>query len=273
MNKQSIKAKMQAGKLAQQGFKLFPLIPRKKQPLRDWNYLKATNDAQTVSDWYTGSGFVDIGLNLAASRLLVVDIDNHKEKQFRQGVNWLRNNCPAVLSEKNYAETTPNGGLHVFFKLDGVNVPATKKAIYNGVELITNFITVAPSVGYQGRANNQNAALNFANLQPAPPQLLQWLKTSPRQTAANYSNGNGLNHRRKYWAGQLLDELAAGESQGGRHNYLCRVLGMLLASGAEASTVATFYAFAVDRLGGDFPVSEARQIFDDITNKHKQGGF
>lgn len=45
-------AKNTALELAKHGFKVFPLVPNTKRPIKDQSYLTASNDPQTVAKWF-----------------------------------------------------------------------------------------------------------------------------------------------------------------------------------------------------------------------------
>lgn len=113
--------------LVKRGYRVFPLVPNTKQPLKGQSYLTASNDEQEVANWFDVHGNINVGLDLAWSWLIVVDIDNHAGTNIRETILKLAEygyNLPA----ETYIEQTPSGGLHFFYT---GTVP---------VKRITNFI-------------------------------------------------------------------------------------------------------------------------------------
>lgn len=269
-----------AVRLARRGLRLFPLIPKQKRPRAGWSYQNATDDAETVARWFQ-VGAADIGARLADSGVICLDLDNHKRGQFDNARRFLAKHAPVALNGLTYSETTPAGGLHIFFKApNGEQVPTKKLTLCDGLEIITNFITVAPSLGYGSSWQDKTGApylLDPESLTECPRVVLDWLKSSPprpnarqARTVGNFSASRGAGKPRKFWAGRLLDELAQGATTGNRHNYLTRVLGLLLSSGANPETVALFYEFAVNQCQPLPDANDAARIWRDINQKHER---
>ena len=67
---------------AQKGWKVFPVNPNLKTPLAELvpnGHKDATSDEATIDQWWTARSNANIGLNLAASGLVCVDVDSYKE--------------------------------------------------------------------------------------------------------------------------------------------------------------------------------------------------
>ena len=76
--------------LAKRGYRVYPLVPNTKQPLKGQSYLTASNDEQEISNWFDVHGNINVGLDLAWSWLIVVDIDNHAGASIRETILQLR---------------------------------------------------------------------------------------------------------------------------------------------------------------------------------------
>ena len=94
--------------MVQRGLYVYPIVPNRKQPIRDYSYLKATQDTRLIESWFKHEPNINIGLNLAKSNLIVVDIDNHNNdlQAPLQSLSNLGYNLPS-----DYVERTQSGGL------------------------------------------------------------------------------------------------------------------------------------------------------------------
>ena len=135
-------AKNTALELAKHGFKVFPLVPNTKRPIKDQSYLTATNDPQTVAKWFDHEPNINLGLSLSDSSLIVVDIDNHNNNDIRSIFQTLSDQG-YMLPADTYIEQTPSGGLHLFYRGQ-----VSKKRVTNfipSVDLLADFTVIAPS--------------------------------------------------------------------------------------------------------------------------------
>ena len=101
-------------KMVRAGLYVYPIIPNGKQPIRNYSYLKATQDIAEIESWFEHEPNINIGLNLAKSNLIVVDIDNH-HNDLNTPLKSLSNlgyNLPS-----DYVERTQSGGLHFYYRL------------------------------------------------------------------------------------------------------------------------------------------------------------
>ena len=67
---------------AQKDWKVFPINPNLKTPLAELvpnGHKDATSDEAIIDQWWTARPNANIGLNLAASGLVCVDVDSYKE--------------------------------------------------------------------------------------------------------------------------------------------------------------------------------------------------
>ena len=64
------------------GLQIFPVSPNNKQPMRNLarrGYLEATLSEQIIYDWWNRCPDANIGLSLAASNLVCIDVDSYKK--------------------------------------------------------------------------------------------------------------------------------------------------------------------------------------------------
>lgn len=105
--------------LAKKGFKVFPLCPNSKIPLKDSNgYLDATNDLNKIAEWWNEDPNRNIGI-ATGNGLFVLDIDSPSHNPNINGFDSLSK------WEKEYGKLpdtftveTPSGGRHLYFCLN-----------------------------------------------------------------------------------------------------------------------------------------------------------
>lgn len=255
-------AKKHALELAKHGFKVFPLVPNTKRPIKDQSYLTASNDPQTVAKWFDDLPQANLGLELASKSLVVVDIDTHNKTSVRDALKALADKG-CKLPTETYIEQTPSGGLHFFYK---GKVPS--KRITNfipNVDLLSDFIVISPSM-INGRAYHQlNSDYSFNDILEAPKWLLDTLNGKPVQ---QYSNSFKRPVSGKKWTGMRLDEIVAGVDSGGRNTWLTRQVGWLISTCAELETVYTItQQINRDYISPPLPDSEVNTIFRSIVRK------
>lgn len=255
-------AKNTALELAKHGFKVFPLVPNTKRPIKDQSYLTATNDPQTVAKWFDHEPNINLGLSLSDSNLIVLDIDNHAGTGIRDTMQKLADRG-CTLPTNTYIEQTPSGGLHLFYRGQ-----VSKKRVTNfipSVDLLADFTVIAPSVVNGDAYRSINTNYTYNTILDAPKWLLDALNDRPVQ---QYSNSFNRPINGKKWAGKRLDEIVAGVDSGGRNTWLTKQVGWLISTGAELETVYTI-AQQVNRdyISPPLPDSEVNTIFKSIVRK------
>ena len=255
-------AKNTALELAKHGFKVFPLVPNTKRPIKDQSYLTATNDPQTVAKWFDHEPNINLGLSLSDSSLIVLDIDNHAGTGIRDTMQKLADRG-CTLPTNTYIEQTPSGGLHLFYRGQ-----VSKKRVTNfipSVDLLADFTVIAPSVVDGDAYRSINERYNYNTIIKAPKWLLEALDNKPAQ---QYSNSFKRTGNVKKWTGKRLDEIVAGVDSGGRNTWLTRQVGWLINTGAELETVYTIaQQINRDYISPPLPDSEVNTIFKSIKRK------
>ena len=160
---------------AEAGWHVLPLEPRGKQPLGRLvprGMLDASTDPDLIRKWWTAAPAANIGIALAQSGLVAVDVDprNGGTETFEQ----LQADHGSLRSEV-MAYTGGGGEHHVFVVPSGVHVslPGTLGA---GVDLKANgYIVVEPSIHPSGKAYGWEASSSPLD-GVAPSPLPDWLR-------------------------------------------------------------------------------------------------
>lgn len=136
---------MKSHELVQQGFKVYLLAQGTNTPYKgSRGHLDATNNVRQLTEMFlkykTNS---NIGISLVDTGVAVLDIDKHSTNGFQS----LIQSGHTLNLDNEVWEMTPRSGAHVFFKIpDDVRVDELKHNLMAGVELLTDKVTVAPSI-------------------------------------------------------------------------------------------------------------------------------
>ena len=259
-------AKNTALELAKHGFKVFPLVPNTKRPIKDQSYLTATNDPQTVAKWFDHEPNINLGLSLSDSSLIVLDIDNHAGTGIRDTMQKLADRG-CTLPTNTYIEQTPSGGLHLFYRGQ-----VSKKRVTNfipSVDLLADFTVIAPSVINGDTYRSINTNYTYNTILDAPKWLLDALNDRPVQQYSNSFKRTG--NVKKWTTGKRLDEIVAGVDSGGRNMWLTRQIGWLIGTGAELATAYTIaQQINRDYIRPPLKDSEVNVIFKSIVRKETE---
>ena len=177
-----MRSKQYALELAKHDYKVFPLVPNTKRPLKDHSYLTASKDLQEISNWFDHEPNINLGLSLSDSSLIVVDIDNHNNNDIRSIFQTLSDQG-YMLPADTYIEQTPSGGLHLFYRGQ-----VSKKRVTNfipSVDLLADFTVIAPSVINGDTYRSINANYTYNTILDAPNWLLDALNDRPVQQYSN----------------------------------------------------------------------------------------
>ena len=257
-----MRSKQYALELAKHDYKVFPLVPNTKRPLKDHSYLTASKDLQEISNWFDHEPNINLGLSLSDSNLIVVDIDNHNNNDIRSVFQALSDQGYSLPAD-TYIEQTPSGGLHLFYRGQ-----VSKKRVTNfipSVDLLADFTVIAPSVINGDTYRSINANYTYNAIPDAPNWLLDALNDRPVQ---QYSNSFNRPINGKKWTGKRLDEIVAGVDAGGRNTWLTKQVGWLISTGAELETVYTIaQQINRDYIRPPLEDSEVNTIFKSIKRK------
>jgi hypothetical protein len=221
------------------GFKVYPLAPGTRIPPKgSHGYKDASLDSQKAHDWWEQCPAYNIGLSLADTNILMLDIDRgHASKSDGIAtINQLVSDGRAtMLPTDTYIEATPSGGLHFFFTYPkelsltmGQKLFAQSQSEETGVDYNALAVPVAPSIRY-GKRYKAVDTYTLEDLAPAPEWLLAEIER--QRTAGKFTND--FHSSQKFWSGRLLDRIVQGVDSGERNSWLASVAGSLLHTGMD----------------------------------------
>lgn len=211
--------------LIEQGFKVYLLAQGTNVPYKGSNaHLDATNDVYKLTDMFLKYGAnSNIGITLKDAGLVVLDVDRHTPN--KNGLASLKKAGITTNFDDEVIEKSPRNGIHVFYRVpDDLDVTKLKRNIGAGLELVTDKITVAPSIklvdgggiGYQ----HFGKSFNEASMMP------DWLVKMASNVA---TNGNKQTGRvPKYSVKERWEMVLNGFIQGQRNNMCASLSGYLL---------------------------------------------
>ena len=262
--------------LAKCGMKVYPLTAGTKIPVKGMHgEHDATDDPNTIREWFAYNPNLNLAINLQASGLAVIDLDYHGN-----GINGVKNYSQYLMNHgntymdslKTYTELTPRGGIHIFYNLNH-DLGNKDIQLMPGVELLTGKVVIAPSYiseinkwympQYQGYQT-----LSRENVQPLPDWIIELAKEAQQQTvkpAAVYEN---YQPGQKRWTGRLLDGLVHGAPKGDRNNYLTQLTGKMFRVGADSDSIYNLLVFANSNCEPPLPDHEVNSIFGSILKKN-----
>ena len=129
---------------ADRGLKVFPIWPETKIPITANGHLEATTDSDQIIQWWTTHPTANIGMNLADSGLVAVDIDAYKTE-----CAWDHYRGANVI-DSGFVQKSPRGGLHYIFTADPSDTFVGSPCL--GVDIKhKGYILLAPST-FEGKA-------------------------------------------------------------------------------------------------------------------------
>lgn len=207
--------------LIMQGFAVYLLSQGTNVPYEgSKGHLDATRDVNVLTNMFIEYGTSsNLGITLNDSNLVVLDIDRHVPD--KNGLNTLKQLGITANFDNEVVETTPRNGIHVFYRVpDDLDVSSLKRNIGAGLELVTDKITVAPSVKGGVAYKHYGRSLNEANMMP------KWLI----DLSSNVSTSCNKQTKRvpKYSIDQRIQMIINGFTEGERNNQIMSFSGWLL---------------------------------------------
>lgn len=207
--------------LIEKGFKVYLLAQGTNTPYKgSRGHLDATNDVYKLIEQFKRFGAnSNIGIVLQGTNLVCLDIDRHTPD--KNGLNTLKQLGITPNFDNEVFETTPRNGIHLFYRVpDDLDVSSLKRNIGAGLELVTDKITVAPSV--KGGVSYKHFVKSFNEASMMP----DWLVKLASNTPTNVHQGN----RRlpKYSIQQRWQMVLDGFTEGERNNQAVSLAGYLL---------------------------------------------
>lgn len=274
-----MEAKRRALQLAQAGVPVYPLAPGSKTPPKGHHgYREATTNTDAILRWSDDWG---LGIDLFTAGMLVVDLDRPGTDRNGHAVHGGKNGVKALkiyleqhqrqLPHPMYAEQTPHGGLHLFFKLDKPLERPTRKAnALPGVDILGDFVIASPSEvdGSPYLVMQDQAQPVSIHDTATAPQWIVDLLTAP-QTAFNPAKANSLMKGQKTYTGRLFDKIAQGADEGERNNWLASVTGSILSAGTDPANAYYLIGWINERfISPPLDDREVNAVFKSVCKYH-----
>lgn len=270
-----------AQRLADNGIKVYPLSPGSKVPVQgSHGEHDATDDPNTIREWFTYDPNYNLAINLQASGLAVIDLDNHSN-----GINGIRTYSEYIRDHgdsyvdtlKTYTEITPRNGFHIFYKLNH-DLGNKDIQLMPGVELLTGKTVTAPSFinefekGYKAEYQGFQE-LSYDKIQPLPEWIIELAKDSLKQkpnTVFTISYDSGKRTKTTLYFEMLVNGLG---QKGIRNSNLASLIGGLLYRGVSADAIVELAKLANNNTPEPLSTTELdrtiRSIFQRYLNSQQ----
>lgn len=267
--------------LAKCGMKIYPLSPGSKVPVQgSHGEHDATDDLDTIREWFLNNPNYNLAINLQASGLAVIDLDNHSN-----GINGIRTYSEYIRDHgdsyvdtlKTYTEITPRNGFHIFYKLNH-DLGNKDIQLMPGVELLTGKTVIAPSFinefekGYKAEYQGFQE-LSYDKIQPLPEWIIELAKNSLKQklnTVFTISYDSGKRTKTTLYFEMLVNGLG---QKGIRNSNLASLIGGLLYRGVSADAIVELAKLANNNTPEPLSTTELdrtiRSIFQRYLNSQQ----
>jgi len=132
---------------ASKGWHVFPVNSRNKRPLTDRGFHDATTNPEQIRKWWARWPWAAIGIALAASRLIGVDVDARDNG--RQ--HWVDAVDEHDIKTNTVTCLTGGGGLHLYYRVpENIKIPNSKDQLAPGIEIKSNGYLIAPPSKHPG---------------------------------------------------------------------------------------------------------------------------
>ena len=211
--------------LIQQGFKVYLLAQGTNTPYKGSNgHLDATANVRELTDMFLKYGAnSNVGIILKDTGLVVLDIDRHTQN--KNGLTSLKKAGITPNFDNEVIEKTPRNGFHVFYYIPkGFDIEKINHNPLPGVEIITDKITVAPSIKLVdgGGIGYQHFGKEFINANLMPDWLIELV--------SNVATSGSTQTKRvpRYSTQERWEMVLNGFVQGQRNNMCVSLSGYLL---------------------------------------------
>lgn len=250
--------------LIEQGFAVYLLSQGTNTPHKGSNgHLDATQDVNVLANMFDKYGVdSNIGIVLQGTNLVCLDIDRHTPS--KNGIRSLARFGIKANFDNEVVEKTPRQSLHVFYRVpDDIDVSSLKRNIGAGLEVVTDKITVAPSVKGGVAYKHFGKPFNEASMVPT------WLI----DLASNVATTGDKHTKRvpRYSIDQRLEMLLNGFQQGERNNQIISFAGWLLSiRDINPNLVYTLVQKINSESHEPLPDKEVNTIFRSAYNRQKK---
>ena len=220
-----------------QGLPLFPIWPRKKNPVPDHGYKEWTRDAESVKEYWDKNPTCNIGMPTGSvSGIVVIDIDVDEERD-EDGQRTL------YAWEKEHGELaetltaiTGRGGMHMFYHVSMESIDSTAdntedKRVGIDIRGDGGYVVLPPSIHPNGNGYEWQDWPWDVEIADADDNVIEFIKhvqkISKRDTTKTDAKG------------RVSFEMPEVISEGGRHDTLKRYAASLRGKGYEDDIISS----------------------------------
>lgn len=249
--------------LIQQRYKVYLLAQGTNVPYKgSRGHSDATANVRELTDMFLKYGAnSNVGIILKDTGLVTLDIDRHTPD--KNGLQTLKQLGITPNFDDQVLETTPRNGLHVFYRVpDELDVTKLKRNIGAGLELVTDKITVAPSVKGGVAYKHFGKPFNEAGMMP------KWLIDLASNVATR--GDKQLKRVPKYSIQERWQMVLDGFAEGQRNNQAVSLAGYLLKVHVKANVAYEIIQKINNESSVPLPESEINTIFRSVYNAEKR---
>ncbi|EQC83408.1 DNA primase [Leuconostoc mesenteroides subsp. cremoris TIFN8] len=252
--------------LVEQGLSVYLMQPKTSIPYKgSRGHLSSVNDIKELKRLIEAHGDdSNVGISLVDTGLVVLDIDRHTPN--KNGLASLKKAGITPNFDDEVIEKTPRNGFHIFYYIPkGFDMEKINHNPLNGVEIITDKITVAPS--FKTIDGNPVSYEHFgkdfihANLMP------DWLI----ELVSNVATGGNTQSGRvpKYSVKERWQMVLNGFSEGERNNQAVSVSGYLLRINVDPNIAFDIVKLINSRSVAPLPDKELFTTFKSAYEREK----
>ena len=239
---------------ASQGWQVFPLQPRKKEPMTHNGFYSGTIDVQQIQQWWTQSPTANIGIRTGAeSGVTVIDIDGKEGRASYTEVQDIFPQTPTRVIK------TPNGW-HLYFQYN----PQwkTKVKILDKVDIRNDggYVVAPPSVVPDKSGEDKTyEVLKDRDVAPIP------LPISPEDVIGHIRNGASPDHQtidndNSTWVVEAMQ----GVGEGKRHATATSLAGYFHGKAIPKDIVKTTLTPFAEKCTPPFDIRELYTLIDRV---------
>ncbi len=255
---------------AEKGFKVFPLTPNTKIPLKNTKGSKeATSNKEIIKEWWSSVPNANIGL--VTSNFFVLDIDIHEEEYNGfKSLQTLENTFDKIPN--TFSVSTGNNGLHLYFRKPNNIELSQKIGLAKGIDLkahSNNYVVAPPS-----RIKRENNSIglyqvkNDSQIAEAPQWLIEFINRNEVQHSKmpikiDYSQSKRYTSKTT----DFLEKLVIGAEKGTRNDTIASLTGKALSYGLKPSLAYKLIEFANSNFSEPLDQREFDKTFESILKK------
>lgn len=253
--------------LIQQGYKVYLLAQGTNAPYKGSNgHLDATANVRELTDMFLKYGAnSNIGIILKDTGLVVLDIDRHTPN--KNGLASLKKTGITPNFDNEVIEKTPRNGFHVFYYIPkGFDIDKINHNPLPGVEIITDKITVAPSIKLVdgGEIGYQHFGKKIINANLMPDWLIDLASNVPK------SGDKQTKRVPRYSVKERWQMVLNGFTEGERNLQCTSISGYLLRLGIPTKVAYEIVDLINSRSSVPLKDKEINTIFRSVYEREKR---